>query len=217
MKCEYCLAKTCHCVIDYILVILFLDGQTQGDGTSIGKCPNSLKCLSTGECRVCKVINSVHEGCSGATPYCDESSNPSTCISKHIATFFICFLLHLRTFITHTHLFFDNTGWSIQLGGETKLSGVSINNGVPIPATIAYTLEGNFFIVAGIEEPYLKMIKIFVTGETSFNWIEAKYSTPASGSNCRSQSSFTEACYQGTSNTQTAYNVQLVATKESGY
>ena len=89
MKCEYWLAKTCHCVIDDILVILFLDGQTQGDGTSIGKCPNSLKCLSTGECRVCKIVNSVHEGCSGATPYCDESSNPSTCISKHIATFFI--------------------------------------------------------------------------------------------------------------------------------
>ena len=124
---------------------------------------------------------------------------------------------NLRTFIAHTQLFFDNTGWSIQLGGETKLSGVSINNGVPIPATIAYTLGGNFFIVAGIEEPYLKMIKIFVTGETSFDWIEAKYSTPSSGSNCRSQSSFTEACYQGTSNTQTAYNVQLVATKESGY
>ena len=124
---------------------------------------------------------------------------------------------HLKTLLTHTQLFFDNIGWSIQLGGETKLSGVSINNGVPIPATIAYTLGGNFFIVAGIEEPYLKMIKIFVTGETSFDWIEAKYSTPASDSNCRSQSSFTEACYQGTSKSQSAYNVQLVATKESGY
>ena len=175
-------------------------------------------CLSTGECRVCKVINSVHEGCSGTTPYCDESSNPSTCISKHIATFFVTYYYnHFKIILTHTKLLFDNIGWSIQLSGETKLSGVSINNGVPIPATIAYTLGGNFFIVAGIEEPYLKMIKIFVTGETSFDWIEAKYSTPASGSNCRSQSSFTEACYQGTSNTQTAYNVQLVATKESGY
>ena len=124
---------------------------------------------------------------------------------------------YFKTLLTNTQLFFDNIGWSIQLGGETKLYGVSINNGVPIPATIAYTLGGNFFIVAGIEEPYLKMIKIFVTGETSFDWIEAKYSTPTSGSNCRSQSSFTEACYQGTSKTQTAYNVQLVATKESGY
>ena len=124
---------------------------------------------------------------------------------------------HFKTILTRTQLFFDNIGWSIQLGGETKLSGTSINNGVPIAATIAYTLGGNFFIVAGIEEPYLKMIKIFVTGETSFDWIEAKYSTPASDSNCRSQSSFTEACYQGTSKSQSAYNVQLVATKESGY
>ena len=124
---------------------------------------------------------------------------------------------HSKKVLTQTQLFFNNIGWSIQLGGETKLSGTSINNGVPIAATIAYTLGGNFFIVAGIEEPYLKMIKIFVTGETSFDWIEAKYSTPASDSNCRSQSSFTEACYQGTSKSQSAYNVQLVATKESGY
>ena len=58
--------NTSQCVIDFILVVLFLDGLTQGDGTSVGKCPNSLKCLSTGECRVCKVIDSVHEGCSGA-------------------------------------------------------------------------------------------------------------------------------------------------------
>ena len=58
---------------------MFLDGQTQGDGTSVGKCPNSLKCLSTGECRVCKLINNVYEGCSGATPYCDESSDPPSC------------------------------------------------------------------------------------------------------------------------------------------
>ena len=55
-----------------------LDGS-MGDGTTVGKCTNNLKCMSSGECRVCKVINGNHEGCSGLTPYCDESANPSTC------------------------------------------------------------------------------------------------------------------------------------------
>ena len=50
-----------------------------GDGTESGKCPSSLKCLSTGECKVCKLINGVNEGCSGSTPYCIESSNSPYC------------------------------------------------------------------------------------------------------------------------------------------
>ena len=62
--------------------LIILDGQTQGDGTSVGKCPNNLKCLSTGECRVCKIINDVHEGCSVGTCHCDESSDPPSCIGK---------------------------------------------------------------------------------------------------------------------------------------
>ena len=55
-----------------------------------------------------------------------------------------------------------------------------------------------------------------VTGETAFEWIEAKYSIPLADSPCRSQSTFTEQCYQGKSVTQENYDVQLVADKESG-
>ena len=101
--------------------------------------------------------------------------------------------------------------WSIQLGGETTLFDTGIDNGISTPATIAYALYENFFIIAGIEEPYLKMIKIFVTGETSFDWIGAKYSTPSFHSGCRNQSTFTEECYYETSNSDANYDAKLVA------
>ena len=62
------------------IFILFLnyiiDGQTQGDGTEIGKCPSSFstyKCLSTGGCNVCGLISGKAEGCdiTSPTPVCD--------------------------------------------------------------------------------------------------------------------------------------------------
>ena len=56
------------------------DGTTAGDGTEIGKCPSSysnVKCLSTGECKVCKIISGIHQGCSGSTPICVESTTNS--------------------------------------------------------------------------------------------------------------------------------------------
>ena len=109
-----------------------------------------------------------------------------------------------------------NPVWRVQLGGETKLFGHSIGGDVPRPATIAYSLGGNVFLVALVEEPYLKMVKIFVTGETSFDWMEAKYSQPSSNSSCRHQSTFTKECYHGTSMDETAYNVQLIATTTPG-
>ena len=102
------------------------------------------------------------------------------------------------------------------MGGQTKLSGRSINHDVPIPATIAYSLGRNVFLVAGIEEPFLKMVKIFVTGKTSFNWMEAKYSQPSSNSSCMHPSTFTKECYHGNSMNESAYNVQLIATKIPG-
>ena len=59
------------------------DGFTVGDGTTVGKCPGNLKCFSSGECGICKIISSKHEGCSGSTPICDESTNPPTCGKSH--------------------------------------------------------------------------------------------------------------------------------------
>ena len=60
-----------------------LDGTTSGDGSSVGKCweddsngINNRKCLSTGECNACKIINNAHEGCDihSTTPVCDADS-----------------------------------------------------------------------------------------------------------------------------------------------
>ena len=57
----------------------FIDGTTPGDGTTVGKCPNSLRCISSGHCQVCKIVGNNHEGCSGSTPFCDETINPPQC------------------------------------------------------------------------------------------------------------------------------------------
>ena len=67
----------------YQKIITFIDGSA-GDGSTVGKCTNNLKCLSSGECRVCKVINGNHEGCSGSTPYCDEAVNPPVCSKYYV-------------------------------------------------------------------------------------------------------------------------------------
>ena len=56
-----------------------IDGTTAGDGSTVGKCPNSLKCISTGECKVCKIVGNTQEGCSTSEPYCDETTNPPRC------------------------------------------------------------------------------------------------------------------------------------------
>ena len=57
------------------------------------------------------------------------------------------------------------------------------------------------------------MIEIFMTGETSYNLIEAIDSNlDQIDSNCRPQSTFTEDCYQEPMKTsQDYYNVNIVA------
>ena len=107
-------------------------------------------------------------------------------------------------------------GWNVKLDGSTKLSGKWINRGNPIPATIAYHVEGNVFIIAAVEGSYLKMMKIEVTGETTFNWVDAKYHTVSATSSCRDQETFSESCFHGSSVSQGKYDVQLVASSGSG-
>ena len=74
-------------------MINYIDGLTAGDGTEIGKCPNSnidYKCLSTGACNVCGNVYSgltfQAEGCNifSTTPVCDADS--TTSISDDTAT-----------------------------------------------------------------------------------------------------------------------------------
>ena len=100
------------------------------------------------------------------------------------------------------------------LDGKTKLSGLYIRN--PLEATIAHQISPNIFIVAAVDGPYLKMIKIHVTGITTFEWMEAKYMTPSSDSKCRHQQSFSIDCFDGPAMSASHYNVLLLAGKKPG-
>ena len=100
------------------------------------------------------------------------------------------------------------------LDGKTKLSGLYIRN--PLEATIAHQISHNIFIVAALDGPHLKMVKIRVTGITTFEWMKAKYMTPSSDSKCRHQQSFSIDCFDGPAMSSSSYNVVLNATKNPG-
>ena len=74
-------------------------------------------------------------------------------------------------------------------------------------ANIAYPLkEKNVFIV-GMGG---KMVKIRVTGEKTFDWLEARFDD-RSPIECWTQSSFNEYCFDGRSVDRTKLNVKLIA------
>ena len=105
------------------------------------------------------------------------------------------------------------------LNGKTKLSGLLIGSGFPgdqLEATIAHQIIPNIFIVAAVDGHYLKMVKIRVTGITTFEWIEAKYMAPSSDSKCRHQQSFSIDCFDGPAMSASHYNVVLLAGKNPG-
>ena len=80
-------------------------------------------------------------------------------------------------------------------------------------ASIAYPLaEKNVFIVGKPDVKFLKMVKIRVTGETAFDWLEARYYANYP-KDCGVQLTFTENCFQGSSANQEKYNVILSAVK----
>ena len=81
------------------------------------------------------------------------------------------------------------------------------------PSIIHPLADKNVFILglANIEEQILKMVKIRITGETTFDWLEAKYKTDYP-EQCEKQSTFNEGCFQGRNVGQDKYDVNLVAT-----
>ena len=70
----------------------------------------------------------------------------------------------------------------------------------------------NIFIVACVERNKLKMVKIRVTGETTFEWMEAKKQDVTT--KCKAQETFTAECFVGTSVQKSSYNVVLVAKQQ---
>ena len=119
----------------------------------------------------------------------------------------------IRDITTFLH-FIATIGWKVVLGGKTKLTGIHVNENFPIAAIISYRVKGNIYIVAAMDDFYLKMVKIRITGETTFDWLTAKYRGPSSM--CTKQITFSEECFYGTGMPKSSYNVQLLAEKISG-
>ena len=72
--------------------LLYFTDNNAGDGTDQGFCPSNpagLRCLSDGECRVCKLISNDYEGCvvTSTTPVCD-SNEDTTAIESVFSTGF---------------------------------------------------------------------------------------------------------------------------------
>ena len=95
------------------------------------------------------------------------------------------------------------------LGGKTRLEGKWIKDG--LDASLAFPMGENIFIVASVSGNFLKMVKIRVIGETTFDWIEAKYVPGNYPTNCKAQETFTEECFVGKSVKEPNYSVKLVA------
>ena len=111
--------------------------------------------------------------------------------------------------------FIATIGWKVVLGGKSKLTGIHVNENFPIAAIIAYHVKGNIYIVAAMDDSYLKMVKIRITGETTFDWLAAKYNRPLYSSMCTKQITFSEDCFNGTSMPKRSYNVELLAEQMS--
>ena len=112
--------------------------------------------------------------------------------------------------------FIETTGWKVLLGGKSKLTGIHVNQNFPIAAIIAYRVRENIFIVATIDDSYLKMVKIRVTGETKFEWLMARYNRPSYSSICTRQITFSEECFYGIAMPKRSYNVKILAEQISG-
>ena len=81
-----------------------------------------------------------------------------------------------------------------------------------MPAAVgAYLSEEDEWIVGVVDGPFLKMVRLRVTGSTSFEWISTKYDIDYDDT-CLT--SFSERCFVGNNATENSYLVQLVAEPE---
>ena len=78
---------------------------------------------------------------------------------------------------------------------------------------IVYQLEEKNVFIIGKAYPFnsiLMMVKIRVTGITTFNWLDARY-VEKYPEECGKQSTFHEGCFRGESVNQDKYDVDLFA------
>ena len=83
--------------------------------------------------------------------------------------------------------------WEVLLP-ETKFKCHSISDPCPRSATAAVDLGDSKWIVALKDGQYLKMVKIKVTGESSYDWLETRYNHQDDyDASC--ETAFSESCF----------------------
>ena len=83
--------------------------------------------------------------------------------------------------------------WEILLS-KTNFKCGSITN-CPAPAMNAFNVHGNEWIVSVVDGGYLKMVKLKVTGENSYDWMETKYNKVGAYDKSKCVDSFSEECF----------------------
>jgi len=101
--------------------------------------------------------------------------------------------------------------WTI-LTPDTTFGGPWINFGTPLPVTLKLHQEGDEWMLGLVEGPYLKLVKIRITGETTHEWIATRYDNTYDRA-CAVQVTFTLECFKGTDPAKDAYPVSLKAKK----
>ena len=81
-----------------------------------------------------------------------------------------------------------------------------------MPATLGtYLPNDDDWIIGVVDGPFLKMVRLRVTGPTSFDWISTKYDI---NYNVTCLTAFSESCYVGGNAGKVSYLVRLVAEPE---
>ena len=109
-----------------------------------------------------------------------------------------------------TILIGEKCKWTISLP-ETRIGGPWVNEGIPVPATIAFCLHNEDAWIVGLHDGnFLKTVKLRVTGANTFHWISSKSVSDGSyDESCLT--SFSESCFDGDDIPEFKYKVQLVA------
>ena len=88
---------------------------------------------------------------------------------------------------------YTSGNWEVILA-YTKFDCHAISPPCPKYATSALYLGDDIWILALKDQTYLKMVKIKVTGETTYEWIEAKYNREGDyDPDC--ETTFQESCF----------------------
>ena len=92
---------------------------------------------------------------------------------------------------------------------QTLFTGNAIGGG-PVSATLALDLSDNIWVVGVLNGNFMKMVKLKITGATSYDWIATKFLRIGNfTSSC--EADFSESCFIGNDGTECMYTVQLAA------